>query len=96
MGKIEDLIGKAALLEQLGEEATELAQAALKYARVLRKENPTPVTKYEAYTKVIEEYTDVIQVARELEIEIDQEQIKHKDERWMCRIEKSKKDKENK
>lgn len=37
-----DMIGTAALLEQLAEESAELAQAALKMARKLRNENPTP------------------------------------------------------
>ena len=37
-------IGKPAMLEQLAEEAAELSQAALKLARVIRNENPTPVT----------------------------------------------------
>ena len=41
-------IGKAAMLEQLAEEAAELSQAALKLARVLRGENPTTVTRKEA------------------------------------------------
>ena len=36
-------IGTSAKLEQLAEEAAELSQAALKLARVLRGENPTPV-----------------------------------------------------
>ena len=35
-------IGTPAMLEQMAEEAAELAQAALKLARVLRAENPTP------------------------------------------------------
>lgn len=37
-----EMIGTAALLEQLAEESAELAQAALKMARKLRNENPTP------------------------------------------------------
>lgn len=36
-----EMIGTAALLEQLAEESAELAQAALKMARKLRNENPT-------------------------------------------------------
>lgn len=39
-----EMIGTAALLEQLAEESAELAQAALKMARKLRNENPTPKT----------------------------------------------------
>lgn len=38
-----DMIGTAALLEQLAEESAELAQAALKMARKLRNENPTRI-----------------------------------------------------
>lgn len=41
-----EMIGTAALLEQLAEESAELAQAALKMARKIRNENPTP--KYPA------------------------------------------------
>lgn len=40
-----DMIGTAALLEQLAEESAELAQAALKMARKLRNENPTPKSR---------------------------------------------------
>ena len=37
--KIIEEIGEAAMLEQLAEECTELAKAALKMARIIRKEN---------------------------------------------------------
>ena len=40
---IAEKIGQAALLEQTAEEAAELSHAALKLARILRGENPTPV-----------------------------------------------------
>lgn len=86
MGKIENLIGKPALLEQLAEEAAELTQAALKYARILRNENPTPVTEMEAYNNVMEEYTDVIQCSIELNLQIDHTQLVCKDKRWHERI----------
>ncbi len=39
-----DMIGEPAVYEQLAEECSELAKAALKMARILRNENPTPVT----------------------------------------------------
>lgn len=42
-------LSKAALLEQVAEECTELGHAALKLARKYRNENPTPVTEEEAY-----------------------------------------------
>ena len=80
-------IGKAAMLEQLAEEAAELSQAALKLARVLRGENPTPVTEDEAKEHLIEEYTDVFQCASELLIPVDWQQINDKAERFLDRWE---------
>lgn len=52
-------IGEAATFEQTAEEATELAQAALKLARIIRGENPTPVTYEAAYENFVEEIADV-------------------------------------
>ena len=86
MSKIESIIGKAALLEQLSEEAAELAQAALKQSRILRGDNPTPVTEKEARRHITEEYTDVIHCARELGLKVDESQIKYKSERWSSRL----------
>lgn len=42
---IVERIGEPAFLEQLAEECSELAQAALKTARKYRGENPTPKTQ---------------------------------------------------
>ena len=86
MGNIEKLIGKPALLEQLAEEASELTKAALKLSRIMREENPTPVTEQEAINNLIEEFSDVIQCARELKLRQDEDQIKYKDMRWNDRI----------
>ena len=63
-------IGLPAMLEQAAEEASELAKAALKYARVLFGENPTPVTKDKAFNDLTEEYSDFILCAGELGLEI--------------------------
>ena len=52
-------IGMAAAMEGLAEEATELAHAAQKYARILRGENPTPVTLEGARINLVEETVDV-------------------------------------
>ena len=60
MGYMRDRIGSAAMYEQLAEECAELGQAALKLARVLRKENPTPMTETEASDMIIEEAADVL------------------------------------
>ena len=68
-----EIIGEAAVYEQLAEEAAELAQAALKYARILRNENPTPVTLEEARRNLIEEYTDVCVAADDLGVNRDME-----------------------
>ena len=47
------------ILEQLAEEATELAQAALKMIRACGHKNPTPVTPEEAYIDIIKECADI-------------------------------------
>ena len=47
-------------LEQLAEEAAELAHAALKLARILRGENPTPVSEAEAREALVREIADVM------------------------------------
>lgn len=80
-----DIIGEPAMLEQLAEEATELAKAALKLARIERKENPTPVTKEEATLNLIEEYTDVMQCTEELGLLPNREQMEEKYKRFLAR-----------
>lgn len=52
-------LGEPALLEQLAEECSELAQAALKLARLERGENPTPKTEEECVENLLEELGDV-------------------------------------
>lgn len=59
MNEIANKVGKPAMFEQLAEECCELAQASLKMARILRKENPTPVSIEEAERNFIEEFADV-------------------------------------
>lgn len=77
------------MLEQLAEESAELTKAALKLARIKRKEDPTPVQSDEALSNLMEEYTDVVQCARELNLEPSEEQIKTKkarfEKRWETR-----------
>lgn len=55
-------------------------------ARILRNENPTPVTEEQAITNVQEEYTDVVHCAMELGLLVDTRQIYQKDKRWRERI----------
>lgn len=52
-------IGLPATLEQLAEEAAELSQAALKVARIIRGDNPTPVGYAQALDHLQEEVGDV-------------------------------------
>ena len=60
-------IGTAAMLEQLAEECNELGKAALKLARIIRKNNPTPVTEEQAKENLCEEAGDVINCVEMLE-----------------------------
>lgn len=89
MIKIEmvDAIGEPAMYEQLAEECSELGKAALKLARVLRGENPTPLTEEAARAKVIEECTDVAQITGELDLIIDVDQQDRKRRRFWERWE---------
>lgn len=68
-------VGLPAELEQTAEECTELAKAALKLARILYGENPTPVTEEQAEKDLTEEYSDVVLCAKELDICDDPDDI---------------------
>lgn len=59
-------LSNAALLEALAEEASELAHAALKLARIYRGENPTPVSKEAGFKNLEEEVADVTLVLKAL------------------------------
>lgn len=54
-----EMIGTAAMLEQLAEESAELAKAALKMARKIRNENPTPKSHTDCVANLQEEIADV-------------------------------------
>lgn len=54
-----EMIGTAALLEQLAEESAELAQAALKMARKIRNENPTPKSRADCVANLQEENVEL-------------------------------------
>ena len=60
-------IGRAAMLEQVAEECSELAHACLKYARYLRNENPTNKNIIDIQTNLEEEAADVKICLKELE-----------------------------
>ena len=79
-------LSKPCLYDQLAEEATELAQAAIKMSRILRGENPSPVTSQFAEKCVREEYNDVINVAKALKVPIDEDLQREKMRRWVERL----------
>ena len=57
--KIEEHLGMNEILCQLAEEASELAQAALKLRRAYDGKNPTPKTVEECINALLEESADV-------------------------------------
>lgn len=57
--KVSDILPKTEILAQLAEEASELAQAALKLRRALDGTNPTPKIVEECLENIQEEMADV-------------------------------------
>ena len=78
-------IGEPAMLEMLAEELVECAHEALKLARVKRGENPTPRTEKEVRASLREEWTDVVQCAKELNLDVNWNQIEVKRQRFEAR-----------
>lgn len=89
---IREMMPLEEVMTQLAEEASELAQAALKFRRTLSNSNPTPVTRYEAEKNLLEEIADVklclhvagFEVVRH-KIEVNRT-ITAKAERWLKRL----------
>ena len=92
MNDIIDTIGLPAVLEQLAEECSELAQASLKYARLLRGDNPTPKTRQECLEALTEEMADVelcnslLMGSDYVDFDAVMELIEVKDKRWHERL----------
>lgn len=86
MPKIKDYLPETEILAQLAEEASELAQAALKLRRVLDGTNPTPVSREIAEANLIEEYGDVVCCMRELDVMYDVSLLIKKKDRWISRL----------
>lgn len=78
------------IYKNLAEEACELAQAALKMCRVESKTNPTPVTVEEARAKLIEEFTDVLNIAKVLALTPNWSIGEAKLKRWCRRLDEVK------
>ncbi len=85
-------LSEATRLEQLAEEATELAHAALKLARIRRGENPTPTEKHEASRALLEEFADVLLCSACVGLRTDDKRVgeiyNRKLKRWCERLEK--------
>lgn len=57
--KVSDILPKTEILAQLAEEASELAQVALKLRRALDGTNPTPKSVAECEANLMEEFADI-------------------------------------
>ena len=85
--EINKRVPTAAMYEQFAEECVELAQVALKMARRLRGENPTPTTEEQIKHNLIEEASDVHLMSRILGIKPDIYIVNAKLARWYERLE---------
>ena len=83
---IRDWVSKPALYEQLAEELAEAAQAALKVARTIRGENPTPLKVPVAMVHLREEFTDVCLVADVIGMTPSPDIRERKMKRWAKRL----------
>lgn len=90
---IADEIGLPALYEQLAEECSELAQASLKMARLMRGDNPTPKTADECTRALQEEIADVqlvMLMLPENDLRTIMSMMEAKRSRWEQRIREAK------
>lgn len=84
---VHDNLDRKEIIMQLAEEASELSQACLKYIRALDGKNPCEVMDPDYYMQgIIEEYSDVLNVAEAARIWIDYEKMAAKAERWADRL----------
>lgn len=73
--KVSDILPKTEILAQLAEEASELAQAALKLRRALDGTNPTPKSVEECRKAFEEEYADVMVCMAALDFSDDKKRM---------------------
>lgn len=76
----------------LAEESANFGKAALKLARIIRKENPTPVTRKEAVRKLRDQYSKVFFYGNILNISYDEKQKVEKQKRFLKRWHKAQKE----
>lgn len=90
--KVSDILSKTEILAQVAEEASELAQAALKLRRALDGTNPTPKSVEECRKAFEEEYADVVNCIIALDCMDDaafdrMQKMQHEKEiRWLSRL----------
>ena len=93
LGRIVEALSEEVLLEGLAEEAAELAHAALKLSRILRGENPTPVTEREAARNLFEELADMCLMSQVIKQKLEFNEkgieaiVSYKIDRWFKRLE---------
>jgi len=75
-----------AIYEQAAEECAELAHALLKYARIMRQENPTPTKPIETSQNIVEEFSDLCLCMKALSINSNEEIMNYKLKRWINRL----------
>lgn len=85
-----DYVGLPAVFESMAEECVELAHVALKAARCLRKDNPTPANYDDLLQDIEEEFTDLVSCAIAVGIEPDSDLSVRKFQRMKQRIETQK------
>ena len=84
---VHDNLDRKLLIMQLAEESAELSQACLKYLRALDGTNLCAEQDQEVYMdNIVEEYSDVANVAEVAWIHLDYELIANKAERWADRL----------
>lgn len=95
MKKINDYLTTPDLLCQLAEEASELAQAALKLKRAMEGTNPTPMSVEECVENMDEEIADVSLLVDILGYNTKEHMLaqgrvaQRKAERWLKRLEEA-------
>lgn len=90
--KVSDILPKTEILAQLAEEASELAQAALKLRRALDGTNPTPKSVEECRSAFEEEHADVVNCIIALDMDdVTFDRMRkmqyEKEVRWLSRLE---------
>lgn len=88
-------IPAAAVWMQLAEELGEMQHHALKVARALYEDNPTPCNAKDEAKECVKEFGDVLNCVRLFRLDPDENEMKTKMLRWCSRIQTRLKELEN-